>query len=117
MVVQKLKQGHSHREYQLKLNSHLKRVILKLNQEKVIEDLFFNRNYCSFYPVNLIQIKPIFPSMPLNLKNMKLMQKQYLQNDIFKEFLVSTSKGIYTLKDCEKEQIGGSLLAVYTSIR
>ena len=122
VLKSKLKQGLKIDPYTLVCNTYVYRVLEKLNSLQLIKDLQKRKSgpvkLCNFNPGALRKIKFYHrPTLHLNMKNYRDLIKQQLQNNPYNTLLISTSKGIMTLKQAVKSQTGGYVIAKYTAKR
>ena len=106
-----LNHGIDYGNYYLKVNKFLKKIILKLEKDNVIDQVKYVKNSCSFRPCNLIEFKKL-DRLNVNNKNYKKIVNQFL--DPYSDILISTSQGIFNLQEAINKNIGGILLAKYT---
>ena len=103
--------GKDWSSYSMRYNSHIRRVLIKLQEMSIINNLNFSGNLVKFEPINCASIKSYLP-IPVNRLNMPKIKKQYLKSNPYYSLLVTTSAGLYTLEECVELKKGGLAIAL-----
>lgn len=116
MINEKSKNRLNVTNYTVRTNIYIKKILLKLKKLKLIKDLAFESQKASFKTDKLIDA--VFytkPTETVNLKNYRRVVKQKLKNSVYNSLLITTSKGIKTLKEAISQKIGGYIISQITT--
>lgn len=118
LLQDKIKNKLQVQKYTLKVNNYLKKVLIKLKAMGVVKDLVIKKHLVTFRPDNYRSIELYHrPTEVLNSKNYRKIVKQKLKDNLYNTLLISTSKGLKTLRESITENVGGYVIGVINSKR
>ena len=102
-----------------RLNKSSKNLLKFLERQELIKILTLKQGLKKdvFKILNLHELKFFKTQAPIKLKQIGLIKKKYLKNDLFRQGIIRTSKGYKTVNQCLNKKIGGFLIGSYTKFK
>lgn len=116
MVKDKKRNHFSAIKYGLKSNNYIKKVLIKLKQLNLIDKFIKKKEKVYLNPTNLKSVELYHrPTEILNMNNYRLVSKQKLKDSFKSTLLLTTNKGLKTLKQALDLKIGGYVIGILHS--